>query len=262
MTSIPTSRSARAMIFAPRSCPSRPGFAITTLIFRAMPRSLKPRSHSTLGTDKRELPLHSLVEMAFLGRDVLPFLSPRPSKGHPDEPPLHQSFVRQAQQSRGWSERPPSDVGRFARAVRLDQANVADRLNAQDPAPCAHHAHLRTCERALRLSAVTRVAGARVSADLFAGIDTAQRHDPCDPVHNCRKNTSVDEANNYRLHRAEGGGPNSFSQLRSGATHILDGRSGVCPSLVCGADQGKPKGCRRRRRRDTRGQHAARPDES
>ena len=36
-TSIPASRSARAMIFAPRSWPSRPGFAITTLIFRAIP---------------------------------------------------------------------------------------------------------------------------------------------------------------------------------------------------------------------------------
>src|SRR4029078_766903 len=32
MTSIPASRSARAMTFAPRSWPSRPGFAITTRI--------------------------------------------------------------------------------------------------------------------------------------------------------------------------------------------------------------------------------------
>src|SRR3954470_23954675 len=35
MTSMPASRSARAMIFAPRSWPSSPGFAITTLIFLA-----------------------------------------------------------------------------------------------------------------------------------------------------------------------------------------------------------------------------------
>src|SRR3954469_2656837 len=34
MTSMPASRSARAMIFAPRSWPSRPGFATTTRIFR------------------------------------------------------------------------------------------------------------------------------------------------------------------------------------------------------------------------------------
>src|SRR5918999_1274131 len=35
MTSMPASRSARAMIFAPRSWPSRPGLAMTTRIFRA-----------------------------------------------------------------------------------------------------------------------------------------------------------------------------------------------------------------------------------
>ena len=35
MTSIPASRRARAMIFAPLSCPSSPGFAMTTRIFRA-----------------------------------------------------------------------------------------------------------------------------------------------------------------------------------------------------------------------------------
>src|SRR3954470_8634463 len=34
MTSIPASRSARAMILAPRSWPSRPGLATTTRIFR------------------------------------------------------------------------------------------------------------------------------------------------------------------------------------------------------------------------------------
>src|SRR5215212_5439579 len=35
MTSMPASRSARAMIFAPRSWPSRPGLAITTRTVRA-----------------------------------------------------------------------------------------------------------------------------------------------------------------------------------------------------------------------------------
>src|SRR5215203_36906 len=34
MTSIPASRRARAMIFAPRSCPSSPGLATTTRILR------------------------------------------------------------------------------------------------------------------------------------------------------------------------------------------------------------------------------------
>src|SRR5688572_30178748 len=36
MTSMPASRSARAMIFAPRSCPSRPGLATTTRILRVL----------------------------------------------------------------------------------------------------------------------------------------------------------------------------------------------------------------------------------
>src|SRR3954447_11387677 len=36
MTSMPASRSARAMILAPRSCPSRPGFATTTRILRPL----------------------------------------------------------------------------------------------------------------------------------------------------------------------------------------------------------------------------------
>src|SRR5215218_5414178 len=34
---MPASRSARAMIFAPRSCPSRPGLATTTRILRLEP---------------------------------------------------------------------------------------------------------------------------------------------------------------------------------------------------------------------------------
>src|ERR1700675_4686869 len=42
MTSMPASRSARAMIFAPRSCPSRPGLATTTLILPAIPRVYWP----------------------------------------------------------------------------------------------------------------------------------------------------------------------------------------------------------------------------
>src|SRR5829696_905908 len=42
MTSMPASRSARAMIFAPRSCPSRPGLATTTRIFDAV---ISDRSH-------------------------------------------------------------------------------------------------------------------------------------------------------------------------------------------------------------------------
>ncbi|MBS1846581.1 MAG: collagen-like protein [Actinobacteria bacterium] len=44
MTSIPASRSARAMILAPRSCPSRPGLATTTRILRAVAASIAGRN--------------------------------------------------------------------------------------------------------------------------------------------------------------------------------------------------------------------------
>src|SRR4051795_280542 len=43
MTSIPASRSARAMIFAPRSCPSSPGLATTTRIFRVAVSAMRGR---------------------------------------------------------------------------------------------------------------------------------------------------------------------------------------------------------------------------
>src|SRR5918997_3725257 len=43
MTSIPASRRARAMIFAPRSWPSRPGLATTTRIFFVLDGALTPR---------------------------------------------------------------------------------------------------------------------------------------------------------------------------------------------------------------------------
>src|SRR4051812_22118360 len=45
MTSMPASRSARAMIFAPRSWPSRPGLATTTRILRFEDASIGVRSY-------------------------------------------------------------------------------------------------------------------------------------------------------------------------------------------------------------------------
>src|SRR5919112_3999567 len=46
MTSMPASRRARAMILAPRSCPSRPGLATTTRTLRVAPPPLCSRSAS------------------------------------------------------------------------------------------------------------------------------------------------------------------------------------------------------------------------
>src|SRR5687768_355594 len=46
MTSMPASRRARAMIFAPRSCPSSPGLATTTRILRLLTAARLPRVRS------------------------------------------------------------------------------------------------------------------------------------------------------------------------------------------------------------------------
>ena len=53
MTSMPASRSARAMTFAPRSCPSRPGFAITTRIFFAIRAAVYGREADRRGLEPR-----------------------------------------------------------------------------------------------------------------------------------------------------------------------------------------------------------------
>src|SRR5215831_6133740 len=67
MTSMPASRNARAMIFAPRSCPSRPGFAMTTLIFRATTAefslgSTEPKGVVWLGTRRARFEMVAFTE--------------------------------------------------------------------------------------------------------------------------------------------------------------------------------------------------------
>src|SRR5919197_67061 len=76
MTSIPASRSARAMIFAPRSWPSSPGFAITTRIFRAtrasLCRCLSPPSRPLRGDEIAvpvEAPLGDALERRVVDED-------------------------------------------------------------------------------------------------------------------------------------------------------------------------------------------------
>src|ERR1700710_2771169 len=79
MTSMPASRRARAMILAPRSCPSRPGLATTTRIFLVLvPASIGPASllldsdiHGHLvvdGADDRELA--GLLELVLVSAAV------------------------------------------------------------------------------------------------------------------------------------------------------------------------------------------------
>src|SRR5919206_2726283 len=55
MTSIPASRKARAMTFAPRSCPSRPGFATSTRIFLSLISLHECRERPAASDERREL---------------------------------------------------------------------------------------------------------------------------------------------------------------------------------------------------------------
>src|SRR5438105_7976878 len=107
MTSMPASRRARAMIFAPRSWPSRPGFAITTLIFRVTAcevygGAVAGSVHCAI---EREAPPASFVEVPRLGHAVHLSLSARRPHGYACESPFRQRRLRQAQELRQWPER-------------------------------------------------------------------------------------------------------------------------------------------------------------
>src|SRR5579862_3606927 len=57
MTSMPASRNARAITFAPRSCPSNPGLAINTLIFFSVIRRFSMCRNGLLHYSSREIVL-------------------------------------------------------------------------------------------------------------------------------------------------------------------------------------------------------------
>src|SRR3954454_4990518 len=91
---MPASRSARAMILAPRSCPSRPGFATTTRILRlpacepaaegsAVPSTAPRLLHEDLLTHHQGV--HEAVDVprALLLEPVLEVARPRLSLGAP-----------------------------------------------------------------------------------------------------------------------------------------------------------------------------------
>src|ERR1051326_632549 len=64
MTSMPASRSARAMIFAPRSWPSRPGLATTTRIFRLAGSGMPAADCMARRAHDAERHLHAGVDRA------------------------------------------------------------------------------------------------------------------------------------------------------------------------------------------------------
>src|SRR3990172_11403165 len=78
MTSMPASRSALAMIFAPRSWPSRPGFAITTRIFRPTPSVYERATHGHRLLPRLAEPRERPVRLPRRGAgDAPPRLRPR-----------------------------------------------------------------------------------------------------------------------------------------------------------------------------------------
>src|SRR5918997_1585946 len=80
MTSIPASRSARAMIFAPRSCPSRPGLATTTRIFFVLDGALIARAVyvSAIGGGSAHAQRHRHVRLVDRADDLV-----GPAYAHP-----------------------------------------------------------------------------------------------------------------------------------------------------------------------------------
>src|SRR5512133_3983040 len=109
---MPASRSARAMIFAPRSCPSRPGFAITTRIFLATPRSLRPLLESGTGSCELERPFHALAETPLPGRGVDRAPLARCAQADAGELFLHQRFLGKPHEVQRRTERPAPDICR------------------------------------------------------------------------------------------------------------------------------------------------------
>src|SRR3990172_1237263 len=127
MTSIPASRSARAMTFAPRSWPSRPGFAIRTRIFfgigttsveeRFLPYAEHLAHHVTDLAERRARP-HRVEDVRH--RVLVPFARlPQPVEGarvlprvaRPTDPP--EAFELRAE-------------GRLRDAERLDFRRLGD----------------------------------------------------------------------------------------------------------------------------------------
>src|SRR5580765_5699178 len=132
MTSIPASRSARAMIFAPRSCPSRPGFAITTRIFLATLGSLRPLMGEGLHSHELQRPGDGLNEATLLGGAVGRLSPSRRVYVDAGELLLQQCFLRQLHQVQRRTDRASPDVDRLKRAVGDRKPNVRHGLHEGD----------------------------------------------------------------------------------------------------------------------------------
>src|SRR5919106_7042883 len=145
MTSMPASRSARAMIFAPRSCPSRPGLATTTRILRV----------EVAAAMALILARHGRRTARFLPHDQLHALVARPMHGAEDRVgPRLGDLLRERPGrlgARAELRRAPLDrdvVGVLAVEVPLDLRALADgdgRRAARADEPVVADAHVLRC---------------------------------------------------------------------------------------------------------------------
>src|SRR5919108_1927725 len=136
------------MIFAPRSWPSSPGFAITTLIFRAMPSlSLRSDAH------ERHTPEGPLLQRALLARPVLE--PPRSRRGQRDVrvTGLRERPRRHTQWARDGPEWIAGQLTRLARTV--------DRPRTSTQRPERHGARLRARQVRVHTAEGQRRGGAR-----------------------------------------------------------------------------------------------------
>src|SRR5205823_535401 len=177
MTSMPASRRARAMIFAPRSWPSRPGFAMTTLIFRVT--ACEVYGGRVCGSVHRavepEAPPAPLAELPRLRRGVDTSLRARRPDGDTREAPFHQRRLGKPQKLGQRTEGAQRHVHGLARTIGLRQADVADAPQRQGPGLRTVGPDGRSLELALRLRAVCRLRRARGTADPLGGVGTAER---------------------------------------------------------------------------------------
>src|SRR2546423_1509709 len=216
MTSMPASRKARAMIFAPRSWPSRPGFAITTLIFRVTAcevygGGVAGSAHCAI---EGEAPPASFVEVPRLGHAIHLSLSARRTHGDAREPPFHQRRLRQAQELRQRTERAGDHVGRLAGTAGRSKTYVGEAPQSKHAGSRARDVNRRAREGALRLSAVRGLSGTRGATDSLGRVRTAERHPSRDPTDDGRQHPPAGETNRHWFLRPEGDVANSLGRVR------------------------------------------------
>src|SRR6476661_4217692 len=242
---MPASRNARAMIFAPRSCPSRPGFAITTRIFFATPSSLRPLLESGVDSYELQLPFDALDQAPLLRRAVDLAPIPRCAPIDACQLSLFQRFPGQLHEVQRWAEGPPHDVCRLERTIRSRKSNVRGALECDDTRPRARGVYGRPVKRAPGLRTVGDLAGAGPAALLVRRVGARENHLPQDPAHVYRQYTATCQSHGDGRPRAEDRGAGPFRGFRA-PTVPGDHRSGGDrPLLMGGPDNREPKQSRR-----------------